>query len=472
MARIVSFVMLVAILLVMGALFFEVMAGFFVPLFLAVLLVVMFRPLHRWFVGRCRGRERLAAGLTTLAILSIVMAPLLFVLIQAGFEASTIAERWNTEAVKERLAALRDRTGLSLPSQAALARFDELDAALAGWPKSTEQAERAGLTEVATALDALVTTLADELQTPEAPNWAAVSDKGLLQADLDLLAAALPKLREAITQEGATKDITGLVNEVQSRLDTVRADVLGSPWKRWMKRQVNPSDEQLAIWRRQARDFADSLAVGGAQYAGNVLPDLMIGLAVMIVALYYFLADGPTMIKSLMRLSPLDDRYEEQLLNEFSTVTRAVVVATLLSALVQGLLAGIGYLFAGLGSVALLTMLTMLFSLVPFIGGTAVWIPCCLWLFLEGRMTAAIVLALYCGVVVSTSDNIIKPLVLQGQSNLHPLLALLSVLGGVKALGPIGILVGPMIVAFLQALLKMVQIELDHLSKPAGAASS
>jgi predicted PurR-regulated permease PerM len=472
MARIVSFVMLVAILLVMGALFFEVMAGFFIPLFLAVLLVVMFRPLHRWFVGRCRGRERLAAGLTTLAILSIVMAPLLIVLIQAGFEASTIAEHWNTEAVKERLAELRDRTGLSLPPQTVLTRFDRLDGAMAAWPRPNEPAEQAGLTDVAAALDAFVTTLVDELgSSKQAPTWAAVRDKELLEADLNSLSEANARLHEAITREEATKDVTAIVNDVQSRLDTLRADVLGSPWKRWLKRQVNPSDEQLATWRMKAREFADSLAVGGAQYAGNVLPELVIGLAVMVVALYYFLADGPAMIKSLMRISPLDDRYEEQLLNEFSVVTRAVVVATLLSALVQGLLAGIGYLFAGLGSVALLTMLTMLFSLVPFVGGTAVWIPCCLWLFLDGRITAAIVLALYCGVVVSTSDNIIKPLVLQGQSNLHPLLALLSVLGGVKALGPIGILVGPMIVAFLQALLKMVQTELDHLSKPAGPAS-
>jgi predicted PurR-regulated permease PerM len=471
MARIVSFIMLVGILLVMGALFFEVMAGFFVPLFLAVLLVVMFRPLHHWFAGRCRGRERLAAGLTTLAILSIVMAPLLLVLIQAGFEASTIAEHWDTEAVKERLAALRDRTGLALPPQAILDRLDRLDGALAAWPKPNEPPSRAGLTELAEAANAFVTALADELRPlDQAPPWAATRDKAPLAADLDSLAAAASKLNDTLAQEGAAKDATLLLEQVQSRVDALRADLLGSPWKRWLKKQVNPSDEQLAAWRTQARGFADSLAVGGAQYAGNVLPDLVIGLAVMIVALYYFLADGPAMIKSLMRISPLDDRYEEQLLNEFNTVTRAVVVATLLSALVQGLLAGIGYLFAGLGSVALLTMLTMLFSLVPFVGGTAVWVPCCLWLFLEGRITAAIVLALYCGVVVSASDNIIKPLVLQGQSNLHPLLALLSVLGGVKALGPIGILVGPMIVTFLQALLKMVQIELEHLSKPAGAA--
>jgi predicted PurR-regulated permease PerM len=110
-------------------------------------------------------------------------------------------------------------------------------------------------------------------------------------------------------------------------------------------------------------------------------------------------------------------------------------------------------------------MLTMLFALIPFIGGAAIWVPCCLWLFLEGRTTAAIGLAIYGAVVVSMADNVIKPLVLQGQSNLHPLLAFLSVLGGAQAMGPIGIIVGPMIVAFLQALLKMLQIELDAMGK-------
>ncbi|MEM8866172.1 MAG: AI-2E family transporter, partial [Planctomycetota bacterium] len=66
-------------------------------------------------------------------------------------------------------------------------------------------------------------------------------------------------------------------------------------------------------------------------------------------------------------------------------------------------------------------------------------------------------------IVVSNIDNVIKPFVLHGQSNLHPLLALLSVLGGVSVLGPVGILVGPMLVAFLQALLNMLRKELDLL---------
>jgi uncharacterized protein YqgC (DUF456 family) len=108
-------------------------------------------------------------------------------------------------------------------------------------------------------------------------------------------------------------------------------------------------------------------------------------------------------------------------------------------------------------------------AMVPFLGTAAVWVPVCLYLyFVEGRTVPALVLAGYSAVVVSGADNVIKPLVLHGQSNLHPLLALLSVIGGLQALGPIGILVGPMVVVFLQTLLKILQRELLSLDKAGG----
>ena len=107
-------------------------------------------------------------------------------------------------------------------------------------------------------------------------------------------------------------------------------------------------------------------------------------------------------------------------------------------------------------------LLTTVAALVPFFGAASVWVPTCLWIYLiDGRFWPALLLAIYGVAVISMVDNFIKPYVLHGQSNLHPLLALLSVLGGVSALGPIGILVGPMVVAFLQTLLKILQRELN-----------
>ncbi len=175
------------------------------------------------------------------------------------------------------------------------------------------------------------------------------------------------------------------------------------------------------------------------------------------------------MVQGLMKLSPLDDTYEQELLDKFADISRSVVVAVLLSAVVQGLLAGIGYFFAGVHNVFFLTVLTCFLAMVPFVGAAAVWVFVCLYLFYVGATTAAIALAIYCVIVVSMIDNLIKPMILHGQANLHPLLALLSVIGGIQALGPIGILVGPMLVAFLQALLNMLNKELHLLGQESDA---
>jgi predicted PurR-regulated permease PerM len=155
-----------------------------------------------------------------------------------------------------------------------------------------------------------------------------------------------------------------------------------------------------------------------------------------------------------------------------------------LSAVVQGTLAGIGYFFAlpPEAPIFLLTAATMVTSLVPFVGAAAVWICVCGWVYffaphlvdgqlVQGHPLAAILLAIYCTIVVSGIDNVIKPLILHGQSKLHPLLALLSILGGVQVLGPVGILVGPMLVSFLQALLIMLRKELDSFGAGKGEAA-
>jgi predicted PurR-regulated permease PerM len=348
MPRVVSLIVLLAIVVLTGALFFQVIAQFVLPMFLAVLLVVLFRPLHQWFIDRCGKWNRLAALLTTLTILLIVLLPLTWIGVRATTEAVTLARA-----------------------------FDET--------KQVEVKHR--VARIAEQADGLIRSL---------------------------------KLHDIV-------DVSQLQPMVIDKL----------------KRLAAPA------------------AVGGVQYVLG----LVVGLAIMVISLYYFLADGPSMIATIMRLSPLEERYERQLLGEFAKVSRAVVLATLLSAFVQGILAGIGYYLAGVKPLFLLVALTMLLAMVPFVGATAVWAPCAVWLYVEGEVWPAVALAVYGALVVSLSDNIIKPFVLHGQSGIHPLVALLSILGGVTVLGPIGIFVGPMIVAFLQALLNILRTELESMGE-------
>ena len=223
------------------------------------------------------------------------------------------------------------------------------------------------------------------------------------------------------------------------------------------------ADGVNAELRRVAEEWLGPIAAR----APAVLGKIVLGLVVTVIGFFYFLADGPRMLAAVTRLIPLDPRYQWQLLEEFAEVSRAVVTATLLAAIVQAILGGIGYAVVGLGNVFLLTLLTFFMAMVPIVGAAAVWGSASLYLlFFEQNTWAAGGLAAFGLLVVSSIDNVIKPLVLHGQSKLHPLLALLSVLGGVTALGPIGILVGPIAVAFLQAALTMLAAELDSLEGP------
>jgi predicted PurR-regulated permease PerM len=265
----------------------------------------------------------------------------------------------------------------------------------------------------------------------------------------------------------AVADLRMQFGRLKATYEAFRIDLLGGAiWASWTD-LANPGaarmDAIVSGIQRYLQGWLPSVAGQATAIVGHVL----LGLVIMSLSVFYFLKDGPAMIRTVMKLSPLEDHYEQELLSEFDKVSRAVVLATLLSAVVQGVLAGLAYAAVGFNSVFLLTCLTIILAMVPFVGAAAVWLPACLWLaFIEERFAASIGLFAYCALVVSMADNIIKPYVLHGQSKLHPLLGLLSVLGGVQALGPIGILVGPMVVSFLQALLNILHREIQSFDRP------
>lgn len=290
------------------------------------------------------------------------------------------------------------------------------------------------------------------------PDWAAALATTLFVLLLVLVPLFLLVVRAGGEAVAMLRSPTGLKLD-PTVLDSLIANVTEATGLPISAEDVNHELKNVA------EEWIGPIAAG----APKVLVRLIIGVIVLIVSLFYFLADGPRMIKAVMRLVPLDQRYQWQLLEEFEEVSRAVMSSTLLAALVQAVLAGFGFSVAGLQGVFLLTLLTFFGALVPFVGAAAVWGAASLYLlFFVKDAWAALGLALWGACVVSTIDNVIKPIVLHGQSKLHPLFALLSVLGGVTALGPIGIFVGPIAVAFLQAALTMLQTELDHIATAGG----
>ncbi len=511
-ARYFSFIFLLGVIGLVGMIFYWVMARFLIPLFLAALLVVIFRPLHRWMLEKTKGRQAIAAMLTTLSVLLAVLVPIGLLIVMAAAEGRDVLKQFNSAKILSDIQDARTKLQLDLPNAHQIrnidARFLTLQTTAIA-DRSDLESQSSNLFEIVRASDKIAETQHYQEPEPADPTheeavlsktverkWQCFYANLIETKEIQKLLlsktnirddTSAPPLRKDKNSEGVEgdqdtpsdpieqynstfHDYQEMIHETARSFDAFKYDLLGGRTRAFAIEFLNPTDEKLQSYATIGGQFLKDQVVRFGGFAGSVLGSLFLGSAIMVISLYFFLLDGPAMLESFKGLSPLDDAHEVALVEEFANVSRAVVVATLLSALVQGILAGIGFYFASLDSIFLLTLLSAVLAMVPFVGAAAVWVPCSLYLyFFDNDLTAAIALAVYGVAVISMADNFIKPYVLHGTSNLHPLLALLSVIGGVTALGPIGILIGPMVVVFLQTLLKILQRELSIMDGEATA---
>ncbi|QDT45982.1 putative inner membrane protein [Gimesia alba] len=190
----------------------------------------------------------------------------------------------------------------------------------------------------------------------------------------------------------------------------------------------------------------------------------LIAWVMFIIALYYFLADGYSLIESTQSLIPVHVDYQKRLIDQFQKVVRAVVLATFLAAIGQGLTTAIALYLVGFDHFIIFLILATITSLVPLLGSWLIWVPCAGWLMYHGHWGAAIFLTVVGTLVVGTMDNIIRTYVLQSDAKLHPLLAFVSVLGGLQMMGLWGVFIGPIVASCLHALVQIFNTELKAFS--------
>jgi predicted PurR-regulated permease PerM len=224
------------------------------------------------------------------------------------------------------------------------------------------------------------------------------------------------------------------------------------------------SREQLQAFAEKAVDYAQ--AVGPALLGASV--GALASTFIMLAALFFLLVDGRHLIRVLGRVSPLQAAQTEELLQEFANVSSATLVGAALTAVVQALLATIAFAVARVPHAVFLGIATLVASFVPVIGTALVWIPAALLLALTGHMTAAVFVAAWCAVLLTAADNVVKPLAMRGKVEMHTGLVFLGLLGGITMFGLLGIIAGPLVIAFLLALLRMH--ERDFADRPAGTA--
>ncbi len=170
---------------------------------------------------------------------------------------------------------------------------------------------------------------------------------------------------------------------------------------------------------------------------------------------YFLLVDGPKLYHKILDLSPLKERDEKLLAEEIRSTLRACIYGYILTALVQSILATIGFWIVGVDLVLLLGVATFIMCFVPIFGSASVWIPVFIFLLATGSYGKAIFMGIYGFFVISGIDNILKPILIGEKTKIHSVILFLSIFGGLKIWGPIGILAGPVLVAVLLAVLRI-----------------
>ncbi len=180
---------------------------------------------------------------------------------------------------------------------------------------------------------------------------------------------------------------------------------------------------------------------------------------VMFFSLFYLFIDGNKLLKVIMRLSPLKDKYEEALMCKFNSIVRATIKGTTFIAIIQGTLGAILFTATGTSSPMLLGILMMISSVIPSIGSGLVWFPVGIIMIILGYPVSGLAILLVGGFLISTIDNFIRPRLVGRDTQMHPLLILFSTLGGIALFGISGFIVGPILMSLFVALWDIYSLE-------------
>ncbi|AKU91099.1 AI-2E family transporter [Vulgatibacter incomptus] len=182
---------------------------------------------------------------------------------------------------------------------------------------------------------------------------------------------------------------------------------------------------------------------------------LLVETILAIVSMYYFFLDGKRYLVQVSKATPLDPTYEAELVEEFRDVSQTMVFVNIVTAVVQGLVGGIGFLIVEVPTPLVWAVLMSFLSLVPILGTGLVWAPAGVILILTGRTVAGIFLLAWGLLIVGTVDNVLRPILAKGHIRLHPLLVFLTIFGGLIVFGAVGVIIGPLIGSLFTAMVRI-----------------
>jgi predicted PurR-regulated permease PerM len=234
-------------------------------------------------------------------------------------------------------------------------------------------------------------------------------------------------------------------------------------------RQISPDKVNIEIFGRSIPDLvrqgADTFLTWLQSRLGTIasgILKLLLSLFVMLYLIYYLLREQEKLERIVREMLPFNDANSRKLLDDFYRISRGFILGQGLTALVQGFLGGVGFLIFGFPGAFLWGLVMTVLSLVPVLGAFLIWIPAGILQIAGGATNSGIGILIWGAVVVSSADNLVRPLIMKNMAGVHPVITLLGVFAGLSLFGLIGIVIGPLLFAMVLETARMFYREQEE----------
>jgi predicted PurR-regulated permease PerM len=243
---------------------------------------------------------------------------------------------------------------------------------------------------------------------------------------------------------------------VQHSIVEQHAPVIAKSWS-WIAHHVPGMDPNADIFETLEQGI-EKQAGFLAERLGTILKNIaafIFDLFVMIFAMFYFFRDAGKILGAVRSILPFDAEHQEAMIIQIRELISASVTTSLVVAAIQGALGGLGFAIVGLPAPVFWGVAMGFFSLVPVVGSGLIFVPASLWLGFSGHWARAVLLLAICAGISTIVDNLLRPLLLGGRTELSGLVIFISVVGGVNLFGMLGLVLGPILVAIAAGVLSV-----------------
>lgn len=260
--------------------------------------------------------------------------------------------------------------------------------------------------------------------------------------------------------------ITGavsLVSHLSSELQSGGIDGLVARLPEALQTRAEQAVHWLQGALKESRGLLDRIGSQGPQAAAAVTgavsatATLIVKTALFLIALFFLLVDGHRLVAWIEEVSPLREGQTAELLTDFRRTTSTVIRSAVLTALVQAVTSLVGYFIARAPQPILLALITFVLAFVPALGAAIIPVVVGVAMILGGHLLGGLFLIGWGIFVVGLVDNVVKPLFIKGGVEIHGAVIFFSLLGGIAAFGPVGLIVGPLVVSFFLAVVRLAR---------------